>query len=216
MKETLPEPDDVDFIVSGGDPDPRSLQDTINFIKEYRRRAEYPAEAREAREILDALGINWRGETGVSGETLTLGDEERSMETSFAGKVRAILRRRKISQDDLASVLGITQPTVSQMLRGGGVKLEHAVAIARHLGVSLDHLTDDAEPLRGEKRLERDARIRELIEELGPDDSFRRLIKRADEAERRETLGPLSAGEDVSYPSGEPSSPRRGTGKSPR
>lgn len=53
----LTEPDDIDFIVSGGDPDPRSLQETIDFIQESRRRAEYQEEAREAKRILDAIGI---------------------------------------------------------------------------------------------------------------------------------------------------------------
>ena len=54
----LPEPDDVDLVVSSGDPDPKSLQDTIDYINDLRRRADHPAAVREAKEILDQLGID--------------------------------------------------------------------------------------------------------------------------------------------------------------
>ena len=56
----LPEPDDVDFIVAGGDSDPKSLQETIDFIREYKDREEYAAEVQQAKTILDALGIDCR------------------------------------------------------------------------------------------------------------------------------------------------------------
>jgi len=54
----LREPDDVDFVVTGGDSDPKSLQETIDLIQEYKQRAEYAAEVQQAKTILDALGMD--------------------------------------------------------------------------------------------------------------------------------------------------------------
>jgi hypothetical protein len=54
----LPEPDDVDIFVGGGDPDPESIRETVEYIKEYKKRPEYAEEVREARRILDSLKID--------------------------------------------------------------------------------------------------------------------------------------------------------------
>jgi hypothetical protein len=55
---TLPEPDDVDFVVSGGDSGPESLRETAEFIERYKRRPEYRSEVERAKAILDSLGID--------------------------------------------------------------------------------------------------------------------------------------------------------------
>ena len=54
----LPEPDDVDFVVEGGDSDPESVRETIEYVKEYKRRPEHAAEVEEAKRILESLKIN--------------------------------------------------------------------------------------------------------------------------------------------------------------
>ncbi len=54
----LQEPDDVDFVVEGGDSDPESIRQTIEFIKEYKQRPGYADEVREANKILESLKIN--------------------------------------------------------------------------------------------------------------------------------------------------------------
>lgn len=54
----LPEPEDVDIIVSGTDSTADSLRATIEFIKAYKSREGYAEESKEARAILDALGIH--------------------------------------------------------------------------------------------------------------------------------------------------------------
>jgi hypothetical protein len=54
----LPEPDDVDFIVSGGDSDPKSIQETIEFIRDYKSRPGYANEVEAANQLLATLGID--------------------------------------------------------------------------------------------------------------------------------------------------------------
>jgi hypothetical protein len=54
---TLPEPNDVDIVVSGGEPTPDALRETAEFIERSRRRPEHAAEVEEARKTLEALGI---------------------------------------------------------------------------------------------------------------------------------------------------------------
>ncbi len=54
---TLPEPDDVDIVVSSGGSDPKSRAETTEFIRQYKQRPEFPSEVLEARKRLDALGI---------------------------------------------------------------------------------------------------------------------------------------------------------------
>ena len=53
------EPDDVDFVVAGGDSDPASVQETIEYIKEYKRRPEHAEEVRKAKEILESLKLRF-------------------------------------------------------------------------------------------------------------------------------------------------------------
>ena len=52
-----PEPDDVDLFVGGVIPDADAVRETARFIKEYKERADYPAEVEEAERILAALGV---------------------------------------------------------------------------------------------------------------------------------------------------------------
>jgi hypothetical protein len=56
----LSEPDDVEFVVGGIEPDARTLAETARFIEEYKKRPDYRAEAEDAERILAALGINVR------------------------------------------------------------------------------------------------------------------------------------------------------------
>lgn len=54
---TFQEPDDVDFVVEGGETDPEALRETAGFIKAYKQRPEYAEESRRAEEVLSRLGI---------------------------------------------------------------------------------------------------------------------------------------------------------------
>jgi hypothetical protein len=54
----MPEPDGVDFVVEGGDTDPESIRETIEFIKQYKQRPGYAEELREAKRILESLKAN--------------------------------------------------------------------------------------------------------------------------------------------------------------
>lgn len=53
----LPEPDDVDIVVSGGESTPEALRETAELIERLKRRPEHAAEVEEARKTLEALGI---------------------------------------------------------------------------------------------------------------------------------------------------------------
>jgi hypothetical protein len=53
-----PETDDVELFVGGVESDARSAIETARFIEEYKKRLEYPLEAKEAQQLLAALGID--------------------------------------------------------------------------------------------------------------------------------------------------------------
>ena len=55
---TLPEPDNVDFIVDGADEDPALLRETQEFIQSSRARPDYAVEVAELKAKLTALGID--------------------------------------------------------------------------------------------------------------------------------------------------------------
>lgn len=52
------EPDDVDFVVASHDSDPASIQETIDYINEYKQRPGYAEEIQEAHRILESLGMD--------------------------------------------------------------------------------------------------------------------------------------------------------------
>jgi hypothetical protein len=54
----LPEPDDVDIVVDGRNPDPDSHRMTVEFIEQYKQRPGYAEELREAKRILESLKAN--------------------------------------------------------------------------------------------------------------------------------------------------------------
>lgn len=53
----LPEPDEVDFFVGGGEVPPRIAAETAAWINEYKSRPGYRLELDEAKRILDRLGM---------------------------------------------------------------------------------------------------------------------------------------------------------------
>jgi hypothetical protein len=55
---TLHEPDDVDFVVAGGDSSPESVREALEFIRKDKARPEYAAELQEAMRKLAAIGID--------------------------------------------------------------------------------------------------------------------------------------------------------------
>jgi hypothetical protein len=57
----LPEPDDVDIVVEGGDTDPESIRQTIEFIEEYKRRPGHADKVRRAKRFLEDLRASSKG-----------------------------------------------------------------------------------------------------------------------------------------------------------
>ncbi len=55
---TFREPDDVDFIVAGGDSSPESIQETIEFIRRDKARPGYEEEVAESKRLLESIGID--------------------------------------------------------------------------------------------------------------------------------------------------------------
>jgi transcriptional regulator with XRE-family HTH domain len=124
----------------------------------------------------------------------------------FARKVAAICKRRKISQDDIALDLDMTQGNVSMIFKKpiDNIKLSHAWAIARHLGVSLDYLVDPDLPLRSEGELLRRRQIDELIARMGLEKAYARLAKIEDEGDEEDGGGGSSPGGGPDVSSGNP------------
>lgn len=106
--------------------------------------------------------------------------------TDFATKIRVLAQRIKVSQDDLAPILGISQSRVSQLLRAREIKLSQAFALAKLFDVSLDYLADSSLPIRSEKEIDLDRRIHDVITRLGLERAYNRLIL----AERTEAIPP--------------------------
>jgi hypothetical protein len=76
----LPEPDDVDFVVGGVEPEPGTSIATSNAIDEYKRRPEYQAEAEEAKRILAQLRVPHRScATAQTSDTSTEPSFRRSL-----------------------------------------------------------------------------------------------------------------------------------------
>lgn len=109
------------------------------------------------------------------------------MSADFAAKVRALSQHRKISQDNLAIILGVTQSRVSQLLRAKEIKLSQAIVLAQLFDVSLDYLADPSIPILSEEELVLERRTHDLIRRLGPDRAYNRLIL----AERVDVVPPV-------------------------
>jgi transcriptional regulator with XRE-family HTH domain len=63
----------------------------------------------------------------------------------FADKVRGLLKAQRLSQSELAAMLGTSQPQVSRWLEGDTPpRWDYLLKMARALGVSADYLIDPA------------------------------------------------------------------------
>jgi transcriptional regulator with XRE-family HTH domain len=119
---------------------------------------------------------------------------------TFTKKIRAIMYRRNISQDNLAQQMGMTQTAISNYLKEGHentIKLSKAADMARVLGVSLDWLYDANAPLLTDEELDAVKVIQRLIGLLGPELSYKRLALATDvppTASRPEDARPSPAG----------------------
>ena len=90
----------------------------------------------------------------------------------IGGRLRAVREERRITQVELAQILGAHQASVSQIERGiRGLTLQQAVKLARALRVSPDRLLGLAKPNgklpdpRNEKLMRRVRRIEQLSPE---------------------------------------------------
>ena len=67
-----------------------------------------------------------------------------SVVMEFSKKLKGMLARRRISQDEIAASLGISQGKVSNWVNGKSLPdLYESAQIARHFGVELSYLADD-------------------------------------------------------------------------
>jgi len=95
----------------------------------------------------------------------------------FSEKLESLRVQKRLSQEEIAAAVGVTQSSVSRWLGGGGgPTLPQGLRLARFLGVPLDFLADDEmqKPPAGrspeEELLLTNARI------LGIDEAIRRVL----------------------------------------
>jgi transcriptional regulator with XRE-family HTH domain len=89
----------------------------------------------------------------------------------WRAKLRLCRERARLSQKELASMVGVAQTRVTEWETGKGIPtMDKALRVARALGVSLDYLADDAldePPPATEERSEADAMILALARRWG-------------------------------------------------
>lgn len=98
----------------------------------------------------------------------------------FAEKVRNLLKVQRLSQSELAAMLGTSQPQVSRWLEGDNPpRWDYLLKMARALGVTADYLIDPAleEPPRPPDLSEDERFLLQLIRDLGltREEAVRRL-----------------------------------------
>jgi transcriptional regulator with XRE-family HTH domain len=88
----------------------------------------------------------------------------------FAEKVRNLLKSRRLSQSELAALLGTSQPQVSRWLEGDTPpRWDYLLKMARALGVTADYLIDPEqdEPPRPPELTEDERIVLQLYRDLG-------------------------------------------------
>jgi transcriptional regulator with XRE-family HTH domain len=95
----------------------------------------------------------------------------------FAKKLRTYMGRSRLSQQVMGDAVGVSQNQVSRWLRGVNTPdVRQAATIAGVLGLPLDHLLDDDQPLYTEHEVELLREVRRLIAALGVEEAWRRLV----------------------------------------
>lgn len=93
---------------------------------------------------------------------------------TFAEKLRAMMKGRRLSQDAVAGRLGVSQGLVSRWCRGANTPdVFQGRALADVLDVGLDFLLDEDAPI---ERAGVESKLRGLIAEIGPEEAWRRLV----------------------------------------
>lgn len=92
-------------------------------------------------------------------------------------KITLLRRRRNLSQADLASRTGMAQTRISGIesgkSRGFGDQIK---SIADALEVPVEYLLDDTWQTISDEEIEKGIRVLRMVRELGPDESYDRLI----------------------------------------
>lgn len=70
------------------------------------------------------------------------------MENTFSQRLKALRRRRGLTQQELADRLGVSNKSVSRWEGGGYPDVPLLVPLARALGVTVDELLDEVQPVR--------------------------------------------------------------------
>ncbi|MEJ2637096.1 MAG: helix-turn-helix transcriptional regulator [Calditrichia bacterium] len=97
------------------------------------------------------------------------------MDLSVARRIREIMKEKKLTQQDLSGLLGVSQPAVSQYLRGRIPPADILLRLAQLAGSSIEFLLTGA-PSPAEDKLVREAAppygnrqiLLELWEQLSP------------------------------------------------
>ncbi len=95
-------------------------------------------------------------------------------------KLRELMRRRNLSQEDLAQRLGLSQSMVSSYLRGKsvrGMRAGIAKQICDTFDVSMDWFFDEKQGLKSDEDLLLEKQIAQLVNILGLMMAFQRLAK---------------------------------------
>lgn len=87
-----------------------------------------------------------------------------------AARLREALRRRGVRKlYGLALDLGVNQSTISRWTKDGGMSLDHATALCRHLDISLDWLIFGRGGMEPQARNATVAALADLLDTLDPE-----------------------------------------------
>ena len=86
------------------------------------------------------LGVDLEEERSSAGDASEIVDALDAEEEAFAARVKAILYRRNMTQEQLAEALGIGQSAVSMLLGARHAPSERTVSLRRALGVAPEEL----------------------------------------------------------------------------
>ena len=127
----------------------------------------------------------------------------------FHEKLRRAMKDRRISQEEMAGVVDVSQNQVSRWVRGANTPdIYQGMMIARHLGLPLDFLADDRHDDVPAPEFTEDERfVIQVIRDgkLTRDDVIKRLVGPSPPGDR--TIPPLQPGSPVPVGSDPPSVP---------
>jgi transcriptional regulator with XRE-family HTH domain len=100
---------------------------------------------------------------------------------AFATNTQIVMNVTHLSQQDVADLVGVSRPLVSTWVRNKNrPDVYQAASLAKALGVPLDALVGASPGEITPEWIEKARKVYAAIEELGLDESYRRLLKLPD------------------------------------